>query len=111
MPGERPWEPRGPFLLRRGPAWVADRAAPCQKKLCYVATDRRLLVEILTELSDRPDCWMVKHSVEPRDAMYLGRCFLTDERAVGTVWDEHKRHPRLMCTIQDDDFAAPFRRD
>jgi hypothetical protein len=28
---------------------------------------------------------------------------------VGTTWRELKPHPRLMCTIQDDDFALLFR--
>jgi len=41
--------------------------------------------------------------------MYLGRCFLMDEHEVGVVWAEFKAHQRLFCTVQDDDFTAPFR--
>jgi hypothetical protein len=110
---ERPWEPQGPYRQRRGPAWdpEAPRSPPCNKKLCFVATDEGFLVGLLSELSDRPDCWGVKYSVEPRDGMYLGRCFMSDERTIGALWDEYKRHPKLMCSIQDDDFTAGYRRE
>jgi hypothetical protein len=40
--------------------------------------------------------------------MYLGRCFLTEEHEVGVPWAEYKDHPRLFCSVQDDDFTAPF---
>jgi len=109
--GDRPWEPQTEsYLVRHGPARVRGDNR-CNKKLCFVATDKDFLVELLTELSDRDDCWAVKHSVSSRDGMYLGRCFLTDARTVGDLWDEYKRHPKLMCSIQDDDFTASFRRE
>ncbi len=81
----RPWETQGPYLCRRGPAWdpEAPGSPPCNKKLCFVATDKGFLIGLLDELSDRPDCWAVKYSVEPRDGMHLGRCFLNDERTIG----------------------------
>lgn len=70
-----------------------------------------LLADVLRRLAERPDCCYVKYSVHPRDGMYLGRCFLTDEHEVGVLWAEYKAHPRLFCSIQDDDFTAPFRPD
>ena len=98
----------GYFMELRGPAWRADKEC-CQKKLCFVATDRAFLAEVLRELAERPDCYYVKYSTVARDGMYLGRCFLTDEIAVGLLWARYKPHPRLFCSVQDDDFTAPFR--
>ncbi len=99
----------GYYMEFRGPAWHRQER-PCSKKLCFVATHRPLLAEVLGRLAVRPDCYYVKFSVEPWDGMYLGRCFLTDEQEVGRLWAEYKQHPRLFCSVQDDDFTAPFRR-
>jgi hypothetical protein len=43
--------------------------------------------------------------------MYLGRCFMSDEQTIGELWDEYKRHPKLMCSVQDDDFTHAHRRE
>lgn len=109
-PVESLFEPvmEGAFLQR----WGAGKAggAPCSnKKLCFVATDRALLAETLLELSRRPDCYYVKYSTRAKDGMFLGRCFLSNEEAVGRLWQLYKCHPRFMCTVQDDDFAEAFR--
>src|SRR5262249_24156642 len=96
------------FMERRGPAWNQEGRC-CRKKLCLVATDPALLAEVLRRLGERPDCYYVKSTVRPRDEMYLGRCFLLDEREVGTLWAELKNHPRMMCSVQDDEFTRPFR--
>jgi hypothetical protein len=101
--------PDGYYMELRGPGWHHGER-PCQKKLCFVATDRVLLAEVLSLLIGRPDCYYVKYSVQPRDGMYLGRCFLTDEQEIGQLWAEYKQHPRLFCSVQDDEFAARFRR-
>jgi hypothetical protein len=98
----------GYFMARWGPAWN-DEGRCCQKKLCFVATDRALLAEVLSQLAERPHCYFVKYSVHPLDGMNLGRCFLMDEHEVGVLWAEFKRHPRLFCSVQDDEFTAPFR--
>jgi hypothetical protein len=95
--------------MRRWGAGLKPGVESSQHKLCFVATDRNLLADILLELSKRSDCCAVKYSVEPRDGMYLGRCFMLEDGAVGELWQTFKRHPRLMCTIQDDDFTAQFR--
>jgi hypothetical protein len=100
--------PGGHFMARLGPAWNEEGRC-CNKKLCFVATDRALLADVLEQLVERPDCYYVKYSVRPRDGMYLGRCFLMDEHEVGVLWAEYKRHPRLFCSVQDDDFTASFR--
>jgi hypothetical protein len=97
----------GYFMAICGPAWDGGRCF--QKKLCFVATDQALLADVLGKLAERPDCYYVKYSVHPRDGMYLGRCFLTDPDEVGAVWAEYKGHPRLLCSVQDDEFVARFR--
>lgn len=79
------------------------------KKLCFVATDQKFLAELLLELSDREDCYFVKFTANPKDGMFLGRCFLLTDAAVGELWQHYKVHPRLMCTVQDDDFTSTFR--
>jgi hypothetical protein len=104
----------GYFMEITGPAfydkkgWFKNKRG-CQKKLCFVATDLALLADVLGQLAERPDCWYVKYSTYQKDGMYLGRCFLMDEHEVGVVWAQYKEHPRLFCTIQDDDFTAAFR--
>lgn len=84
-------------------------ATYCNKKLCIVATDVEFLASLLYDLSERDDCYYVKYSIKPRDGMYLGRCFLMNEEAVGKLWRELKPHAKLMCSVQDDDFTAQFR--
>jgi len=102
------FEPRGPFMARDGRAKVSGGIA-CQKKLCLVATDKSFLVRLLLELSERRECYFVKYSAEAKDGMYLGRVFLTDEHLVGDLWLRFKDHPKLMCSIQDDDYTNPIR--
>jgi hypothetical protein len=98
----------GYFMHHHGPAWN-QHATGSQKKLCFVATDQALLADVLRQLGERPDCVYVKYSVHPRDGMYLGRCFLTGDHEIGMLWAEFKAHPRLFCSVQDDDFTASFR--
>ncbi len=100
---------KGAFLIRDGAARRAGAADCPNKKLCLCATDRAFLVRMLHELSDRADCFFVKCSAEPRDGMFLGRVFLMDEQALGRLWAELKPHPKLLCSLQDDDFTLPFR--
>ena len=95
--------------MSRSGAGRKEGASFSQKKLCFVATDREFLAKILLDLSRRSDCYFVKYTSEPRDGMYLGRCFMLDDRRVGELWNEFKQHPKLMCTIQDDDFTLQFR--
>ena len=61
----------GVFMERRGAGWNAERHCS-HKKLCFVATDQGLLARVLGELADRPDCYYVKYSIEPRDGHVLG---------------------------------------
>jgi hypothetical protein len=102
--------PGGLFLCRSGTGRNANVACS-QRKLCFVATDRAFLATFLLDLSRQPDCYFVKYSTRPRDGMYLGRCFVLDDRRAGELWRQFKSHPKLMCTVQDDDFAKQFRRD
>ena len=96
------------FLCRDGPARGRGETSS-QKKLCFTSTHRDLLARHLLELSQRDDCFFVKFSVTARGGMYLGRCFLTTDKAAGEVWAEYKSHPTLFCTVQDDDFVLRFR--
>jgi hypothetical protein len=98
----------GAFLCKDGPARARGEAYS-NKKLCFTATSQELLARHLRRLSERDDCFFVKFSVRARGGMYLGRCFLTSDGAVGEAWALYKNHPSLFCTIQDDDFTASFR--
>ena len=104
------FDPRnnGYFLIRNGRGRTPD-GAYSNKKLCFVATDQLFLTEVLRELSDREDCYFVKFTTAPKDGMYLGRCFLLTDEVVGALWQVYKVHPKLMCTVQDDDFTSTFR--
>jgi putative acetyltransferase len=97
----------GKFMERFGP--LGRTAAYSQKKLCLAATDLECLVEVLYRLSNRPDCYYVKYSTAARDGMYLGRCFLQTEQAVGRLCEALKTHPKLLVCLQDDAFFNGFR--
>jgi hypothetical protein len=99
--------PGGKFADRYG-AQGRD-AEYSQRKLCIVATDVRFLADFLYELSLRSDCHYVKFSLAPRDGMHLGRCFLATDQAAGELCQQLKSHPKLLVTVQDDDFFAAFR--
>ncbi len=111
---EQYFEPQfeGVYMKRLGQAYP-ESGDPMElypdKKVCFVATDKSLLIEVLYELSQLPSCFGVKYSTKPRDGMYLGRFVCVDDEVVGQIWSKYKFHPKLMCTLQDDAFAAPFR--
>lgn len=95
------------FLCANGPAYEAG--AYCTKKLCLVATDRDYLLGVLERFLARADCFFVKYSPAPRDAMFLGRIFLTRADEIGKAWRELKRDQKLLCSVQDDDFTLAYR--
>ena len=94
-------------MTRFGP--VGERMPHSNKKVCLAATDRRFFVNLLYDLSLRDDCYYVKYSTHPRDGMYLGRCFMRTDQAAAQLCQDLKRHPKLLVTIQDDDFFSAFR--
>jgi trans-2,3-dihydro-3-hydroxyanthranilate isomerase len=98
----------GAFLCLDGPARRRGERYS-NKKLCFTSTRQDLLARHLRQLARRDDCWFVKFSVCARGGMYLGRCFLTSDDAVGATWALYKNHPTLFCTVQDDDFTGAFR--
>lgn len=111
---ERHFEPQldGVYMKRLGAAFEESddpMADYPKKKVCFVATDKSLLIEVLYELSQLPSCFGVKYSTKPRDGMYLGRFVCVDEEVIGQTWAKYKFHPKLMCTLQDDAFANRFR--
>ena len=84
----------------------------CNKKLCFAATDLHFLANLLLELSEHPKAFFVKFSTQPRDGMYLGRCFFVEgeEEIVGGTWAEYKNHPKVFCHIHDDDATMAWRK-
>ncbi|MDZ4660026.1 MAG: hypothetical protein SGJ18_00260 [Pseudomonadota bacterium] len=98
----------GTFICLDGAAKTKG-LKPSQIKVCFVTRDQKLLIDILTKLSEQPDCYFVKYSKVPKDEMFLGRCFFTAAEKAGGVWAEFKSHPKLMVHLQDDTFAANFR--
>ena len=104
----------GYFMEIAGPAsyknkpWYEGRGAARRSYASSPRTSRSWPMSFV-ELAERPDCYYVKYSTYQKDGMYLGRCFLMDEHEVGLLWAKYKEHPRLFCSIQDDDFTAPFR--
>ena len=99
----------GRFRDRFGPL---GRDAICsRKKLCLVATDAGILVDLLYGISLRKDCYYVKYGLIAREGMYLGRCFLASDQLVAELCNELKGHARLMVSVQDDDWFKDFRGD
>jgi hypothetical protein len=105
---EAQFTPRGPFMTRDGEARRRG-SQKCNKKLCLVATDKEYLVRLLFGLVNDENCYFVKYSAAPKDGMHLGRVFLCDETRVALLWRKLRSDPKLMCSIQDDDFTGPFR--
>ncbi len=101
--------PSGRFRDRFGP--LGRDAVYSRKKLCLVATDPALLVDVLYGISRRKDCYHVKYGLRARDGMYLGRCFLATDHAAAELCNELKGHARLMVSLQDDDWFDKFRDD
>lgn len=101
---------KGSFFNRDGIA-RGKSDTHSNKKLCFVATDKEFLMELLIELSNLEECFFVKLTSKPRDGMYLGRCFFINDEHVGNYWAKYKLHPKVMCNIQDDDFSKPFRKN
>lgn len=98
----------GGFFYRHGPAHARGEEH-CNRKLCITATDEEALLALLDELAARDDCYYVKRSRVPREGMFIGRCFLTDEQEIGRLWQELKVHPKFYCSVQDDDWSEGFR--
>jgi hypothetical protein len=99
----------GAYHCLDGPARRGGATAYCNKKLCFTARRQDLLARHLRRLAEREDCFFVKFGARARDGMYLGRCFLLTDAAVGEVWAQYKGHPSLFCTVQDDDFTTAYR--
>ena len=98
----------GNFMSRTG---GAGRSAVRSEKEGLLRRDRPRgsWLSFSYELSLRPDCCSVKYSTFSRDGMYLGRCFLTSDAEAARLCAAHKAHPKLMVSIQDDDFFNPYR--
>jgi hypothetical protein len=56
----------------RGPASNKGRRRG-QKKLCFLASDRTPLADVLSQSAKRPDCDYIEYSAWLRDGMFLGR--------------------------------------
>lgn len=102
------FEQKKSFLVRDGKARSSSESHS-NKKLCFVSTDKEFLMKLLFELSEHDECFFVKLKDIPRDGMYLGRVFFTNDQLVGEHWAKYKLHPKVMCNIQDDEFADEFR--
>jgi trans-2,3-dihydro-3-hydroxyanthranilate isomerase len=99
---------KGQFFCLDGPARKRAEGYS-NRKLCFTSTRQDLLARHLRQLAARDDCYFVKFGVRARGGMYLGRCFLSSDAAVGELWALYKNHPTLFCTVQDDDFTLGFR--
>jgi len=99
---------KGSFLCIDGPAKNAGRDHS-NMKVCFTCRSGDLLRALLKQVAQDEECYWVKMSAKPRDGMFLGRCFFTTKERAASLWAKYKTHPRLMVTLQDDDFASKFR--
>jgi len=65
---------------------------------------------LLVRVAQDQECYWVKMSTAPKDGMYLGRCFFTEEKYSVDMWAKYKAHPKLMVNLQDDDYVSKFRK-
>lgn len=98
---------KGPFLYRNGQGHT--RGEYSKKKLCFAATDKEFLMNLLFEFSQDANCYFVKFTEKARDGMYLGRAFFVSDEIAAQQWAKYKPHPKLLCSIQDDEFVKPYR--
>ena len=96
------------FLCLDGPAKRAG-LKPSLMKVCLTCRDFEFLKLVIAKIAEDELCYWVKTSAKPKNGMYLGRCFFTTKERAGEIWAKYKKHPRLMVTLQDDEFAKPFR--
>jgi hypothetical protein len=99
---------QGTFLCIDGPAKKAGREHS-EVKVCITCRDDELLRQLIAKVAEDEECYWVKMSTKARDGMFLGRCFFTTKEYAGRFWARYKSHPRLMVTLQDDDFASGYR--
>lgn len=97
----------GQFLCRDGPAKSAS--AYSKVKICLTSTDFNLLKMTLFELSQDPECYFVKMSINSKAEMFIGRCFYTSKELAGKAWQKLRSHPQLIANLQDDEVASEFR--
>jgi hypothetical protein len=98
----------GSFLCMDGPAKKLGLKF-ANVKVCITCRDSNFLQSLLLKISQDKECYWVKMSTKARDGMFLGRCFFTTKNHAGLIWAKYKMHPRLMVTLQDDDFTSAFR--
>ena len=98
----------GSFLCLDGPAKRVGREY-ANTKVCFTCCDSDFLKVLLAKVAKGEECYWVKMSAKPRGGMYLGRCFFTTKEQAAQLWAKYKNHPRMMVTLQDDDFASAFR--
>lgn len=98
----------GSFQCIDGPAKKSG-LAHSNMKVCFTCRDSDFLKSLLAKVAQDQECYWVKISTKPRDGMFLGRCFFSNKERAAQLWAKYKKHPRLMVTMQDDDFASKFR--
>jgi hypothetical protein len=98
----------GSFICIDGPAKKAG-GNHSNMKVCFSCTDIEFLRSLLIKVGQDKECYWVKMSTNPRDGMYLGRCFFTESKHAANLWAKYKAHPKLMASLQDDDFVSNFR--
>jgi len=98
----------GSFLCIDGPARKSGRGY-ANLKVCFTCRDIDFLKRLVAKVANNNECYWVKVSTKSRDGMFLGRCFFTTKEFAAQTWAKYKTHPRLMVTLQDDDFASSFR--
>lgn len=107
-PGEF-FESFGQFKQRNGVAKDRGMKNTCNKRVCFVTNDERLLQELLITISKSNDCFEVKYCIRPRGTSYLGICHFTNESTVGDIWARYELHPQIWTTVQDEDFCGQYR--
>jgi hypothetical protein len=99
---------QGSFLYLDGPA-KRKGLSFSKTKVCMTCRHESVLRDLLLEIARNPGCYWVKMSVEPKDGMFLGRCFFTTSEMAGKMWARYRSHPLLLVNLQDDDFVSQFR--
>ena len=102
------FDKRGLFLCIDGPART-DEKEYSQMKLCFTSVNKAQLMKLLLQFSKEEDCYFVKLSDSPKNGMYLGRCFFTNQDKVGKIWAKYKNNPYFMVNVQNDNFTKDFR--
>ena len=103
------FEQTGQYLRKDGLAKERGMKNKCKRKVCFISSDKKYLLDLLHTISESNDCFEVKYLSAERKGTHIGMCLFTNDASVGDIWARHEENPQVWAFIPDDDFCAEYR--